>query len=227
MKLVTNSSKICPFKLSSFKKLSQLLLFCLSSVFYKINNLILRGFVCLIIRSYVTLYILHNNIILDRVRQINFGRFKQYTKTKIKPSQGKDEKMGNNFKATTRRVMELVTKGFGFLFTIIASLACFAGCSTDTIRDAFYGSDSSSYDSLGRERLSPVNITLVESKEVESSDESGTDKTIAVTDSSTGSLVWKDSPYAHSLDDKTNAVVSYKWPSYKVVQDSKDIYFVK
>ena len=114
-----------------------------------------------------------------------------------------------------------IAKALGLLITLVLSLACFAGCSVDTIREAFYGSDSGSFDSLGRERLSPVSVKLMETSTTTGSD----GKTVTVTDKTTGALVWEDSPYAHSIDKTTGATVTYQFPGYKVVQDDKDLFF--
>ena len=75
--------------------------------------------------------------------------------------------MGNKQTRKENKSLSVLKKISTLVVAIFLSLCCFAGCSTDAIRDAFYGKDSSTYDSLGRERLSPVNVSLVETNNVE------------------------------------------------------------
>ena len=106
------------------------------------------------------------------------------------------------------------------------SLTCFAGCATDAIREAFYGNDSSFFDELGRERLSPVSVSLITTNSVLSSTSTKDNKEyVEVTDDSTGSLVWQESPYAHSRDNVSGVVFNYRWTDYKIVQDGAELYF--
>ena len=123
-----------------------------------------------------------------------------------------------------RTLIGAIKRAITLAFILFCGISCFAGCSLETLHDSLYGTETGLYDSLGRERLAPVQVHLNETEYIQTADTED-DNLVGTTNSNTGSLYWKDSPYAHAKDNNTEAVLEYRFTNYKIVQDGSDLYF--